>query len=51
MVPATNEATTTACDDVPRRRAAADDPDAPGPEPHAETEDGPPEEAGYGYGV
>jgi len=51
MVPAMNDATTTARDDVVRRRAAADDPDAPGPEPHAETEDSAPEEAGYGYGV
>jgi hypothetical protein len=38
-------------DDVPVRRATADDPDDQRPEPHAETDDQMPEEAGYGYGV
>ena len=38
-------------DDGTVRRATADDPDDQRPEPHAETDDQTPEEAGYGYGV
>jgi len=47
-----NEGSTTARDDAPARRAsAADDGDEPRPEPHSDTDDQTPEEAGYGYGV
>jgi len=39
-------------DDAPSRRAsAADDEDDERPEPHTETDDQTPQEAGYGYGV
>jgi len=46
-----NEGTTMSHDDGTVRRATADDPDDQRPEPHAETDDQTPEEAGYGYGV
>jgi hypothetical protein len=46
-----NQGTTMSHDDGPVRRATADDPDDQRPEPHAETDDQTPEEAGYGYGV
>jgi hypothetical protein len=47
-----NEGNTMSCDDGSARRATADDDsDDQRPEPHAETDDPAPEEAGYGYGV
>ena len=46
-----HEATTTSHEDGAVRRAIADQPDDQRPEPHAETDDQTPEEAGYGYGV
>ena len=46
-----NDGSTTSRDDAPGRRTSADDADDQRPEPHADTEDEPPEEAGYGYGV
>ena len=46
-----NEGKTMSCDEGQVRRATADDSDDPRPEPHTETDDQTPEEAGYGYGV
>ena len=47
-----NEGNTMSRDDGPSRRAsAADAEDDQPPEPHTETDDQTPEEAGYGYGV
>jgi hypothetical protein len=50
-----NEGNTMSRDDGPSRRASAadeaDEADDQRPEPHTDTDDQTPEEAGYGYGV
>ena len=55
-----NEGNAMSCDDGSARRSTlaaalakvgADDADDQRPEPHAETDEPAPEEAGYGYGV
>ena len=47
-----NEGNTMSCDEGSTRHVTtADDADDPQPEPHADTDDPVPDEAGYGYGV